>query len=201
MSIHDDAGVHAALGIEDVLEFAENLHHFRAEHFRQQLRAGNAVAVFAGVRASELGDQVARIEHDTTKGFDALRGAEVEGHAAMDAAFAEVSLVHVDRQLVALEKLIEAAQVLAKPVGMDSEVLGSGPAAGHAFAGRARAEAGFAQSPNLIALARRGKQRHAGNAFGFLWRAKRAPRRACEPRQRLRRPARRSNSFCPEAAA
>ena len=60
MSIDDDAGVHAALGIEDVFEFAENFHHLRAEHFGQQLGARDAVAVFAGVRAAELGDQVAQ---------------------------------------------------------------------------------------------------------------------------------------------
>ena len=73
MGIDDDAGVHAALGIEDVLELAEYFHQLGAEHFGQQLRARDAVAMFAGVRATELGDQVADLEHDAAKGFNALR--------------------------------------------------------------------------------------------------------------------------------
>jgi len=72
-----------------------------------------------------LVDEFGNLEHGAMKGFDALRGVEVEGHATMHATFAEMSLVHVDRQLVPFQKLIEAAQILAKPVRMDGEVFGS----------------------------------------------------------------------------
>ena len=54
----DLAGVQPARGVEGVLDRLEGAHEARAEHALVELRARDAVAVLAGVRALEAADEL-----------------------------------------------------------------------------------------------------------------------------------------------
>ena len=83
--------------------------------------------MFAGDGAAELADQVAEFFHGGAENGDALRAHHVEGDAAVDAAFAEMSVIDGDAQLPLLQKLVEAAQISAQLGGRDRDIFGSGP--------------------------------------------------------------------------
>src|SRR5690348_16165816 len=126
MRIDHLSGIHLPIWIPNGLVFAERLNDFMAEHLRQQLRARLYIAVFTGERASITHDQVGSFFRKSAIGRNALRGEQVEGNAAVNAAHSEVAIQggHI---VVFVEKLAEVAQVVPNFVGRDGRVLPSWP--------------------------------------------------------------------------
>src|SRR3546814_1516197 len=100
------------LRIPDRLELAERLHQFRAIHLRQQARAHLTVAMLAGQRAAVTEDQIGGLVHEAAPLADAVRRADIEVDATVNAAVTEMS---VQRRLVvvAVEQFLEIAQIIA----------------------------------------------------------------------------------------
>src|SRR3546814_13445430 len=83
------ARIHALLRIPDRLELAERLHQFRAIHLRQQARAHLTVAMLAGQRAAVTEDQIGGLVHEAAPLADAVRRADIEVDATVNAARSE----------------------------------------------------------------------------------------------------------------
>lgn len=156
--IDDYAWIHAALRIEDALELSKRAHQLGAKHFGEQLRARDAVAMFAGDRSTVLADQVADLQHHAAKRSNPLRAGEIEVDPAVNAALPEVAVIHGNREIAPPQQLLEAAQILPQFFGSDGAILGSRPHSRKPRARSACAQAGFAQSPHRRALLRIGKQ-------------------------------------------
>src|SRR3546814_1112277 len=85
---------------------------FRAIHLRQQARAHLTVAMLAGQRAAVTEDQIGGLVHEAAPLADAVRRADIEVDATVNAAVTEMS---VQRRLVvvAVEQFLEIAQIVA----------------------------------------------------------------------------------------
>src|SRR4051812_13198533 len=88
----DLAGIHLPLGIPKLLEFAECVNEFGAEHLPEHFRAALPVAMFAGERAAVGDDQVSGLFDELAIVCDTLRREEIEADAGVYAAHAEVSV-------------------------------------------------------------------------------------------------------------
>ena len=82
----DLAGVEQAGRVEAVLDLLEALHHALAEHVAVELGAGDAVAVFAGVRAAVLSHHLERLFGDGTHRLHVAVELEVEHRAHVQRA-------------------------------------------------------------------------------------------------------------------
>ena len=113
----DLARIHQVPRVEDRLELPERAHDLLAEHPRQQLAAGLAVAVLAGQGPAELGDQVRGPLHEPPVVGDALGGVQVERDAGVHAALPEVA-VQARPGVAGVAELVvealEATQVVAE---------------------------------------------------------------------------------------
>ena len=126
------AGIHLPFRIPGRFEVAESLDEFGAEHFRQQLAAGLAVAVLAGNGAAVADHEIGRFLHKLAELGDAIFRLQIEIDAGMDTAVAEVA---VERALVAVggEHLAQIAKIAAEFFGRDGGVFPAFPT--HGFAG------------------------------------------------------------------
>ena len=98
-------------------------------------------------------------------------GKEIEVDAAMDAAFAEMAVVSRGDQLMAIQRLLEAPQIIAETGRRNRAILRAGPGARIAGNQRAGAESRFAQAPHrkLFAAIKQDRTADAGGiARGFL---------------------------------
>ena len=82
--------VHLRLGVPDRLELMECLDQLGTEHLRQELRPRLPVTVFARQRSATSDYEVGRLVEKRSERLDAGRGLEVEVHAGVQAALAEV---------------------------------------------------------------------------------------------------------------
>src|SRR5579875_1465482 len=88
----DHARIHAIVGIEDAFEFREGLDQFRREDLRQQFGARPSVAMLAGQRTAELGDQISDVLHRMAKLAHAIWRGKIEIDPAMDASVAKMAI-------------------------------------------------------------------------------------------------------------
>src|ERR1035441_6075460 len=106
------AGVHAVVGVEEDLEFAESLHQLGAKHSGQQRGAGLSVAMLAGERTTEAEHHVRGAGNELAEFPQALDGAEIEVDAGVDAS---LSVMAVERAAKAVfgHQSGDGAQVIA----------------------------------------------------------------------------------------
>ena len=109
------AGIHPVVRVEDVLQLTEGADEFGAEHLRQQLAPGLAVAVLAGQRSAVGDHEVRRMLGERPVVGDALVGTQLEGDAGVDAAVAEVAVQRRAVVFVAGQQRAEVAEVVAEP--------------------------------------------------------------------------------------
>ncbi len=157
---------------------------FVAEHFRQQLGAGLAIAVFAGKRAAVAHHQVRGLFHEVAICAHAFRSLQVEGDAAVDAAIAEVA-ENRPAVMVFAQQLVEIAEVISEDFRRHRGIFPGRPRVldmRHA----AGAHAGFANMPDLMLLGGIVDHLHPGvalqTALRFHSRASRARPRASSAR-------------------
>jgi len=109
--VDDLARVHPVLGVEQCLDVLEQRDHLLAEHPREELTAGLAVAVLAGQGAAVRRDQVSGSLQEPPVGRHTLGAVEVEGDPRVDTALPEVTVeTRTDVGGVA-EVRVEPAQV------------------------------------------------------------------------------------------
>ena len=122
--------------------------------------------MLAGKRAAKFRDQIGDIRHGGAESGDTGLGEEIEVDAAMDTAFAEMSVVGRSGQLMAIERLLEAPQILAETGRRNRAIFRARPSPRIAGNQRAGAEARFAQAPyrKLFAAI---KQHGTANAGGI----------------------------------
>ena len=145
------AGIHFPVRVPCGFKFAESLHQFRTEHFRQQFGAGLSVAVFAGERPAVTDHKVGGFFYELSEFGDSGFRLQIEVQTCVDAGVAEVA---VERAAVAEcgHHLSQVAEIAAELFGSDGGVFPAFPVqrlAGHM---RGDAEAGLANFPHTLGL-------------------------------------------------
>ncbi len=150
--VHQLARIHASERIPGALEFAEGGHELRPVHERQEFGAALAVAMLARERAAIGDHQLGGLAQEVAPARDALRRAQLEVDARVDAAVAEMA-VQRGAVAVAVDQLLELAQVVAEAHGIHRRVLPAdhrvGPVVGLELERGGRG-AGLADRPDAI---------------------------------------------------
>src|SRR5205823_766082 len=84
--------IHLPVWVPSLLEFAEGLHQFGAEHSGQKFGARLSVAVFAGERAAVADDKVCGFLNELAVLGDAFFRLQIEIEPSVHAGVAEVSV-------------------------------------------------------------------------------------------------------------
>ena len=149
----DLAGVQAARGVEGVLDRLEGAHEAGAEHALVELRARDAVAVLAGVRALEAADELEGLLGDGAHRPASGRLAQVEDRAHVQAADRGVGVPGA-AGAVAGEEIGDRLGVVGEVVERHGAVLDEADRLGVALGRHHDVEAGLAHLPDG-ALSRR----------------------------------------------
>ncbi len=85
--------------------------------------------MLTGKRAAKFNDQIAQLNHRGAKLRDAVGGEEIEVDAAMQTAFAEMTVVGRRREIVPREHRDQSAQKIAEARRRHRAILSAGPGA------------------------------------------------------------------------
>jgi len=157
--------IHAVIRIPDRLEFYQRPHQLRAEHARQQLALGLAVAMLARKRATKTHHQIGSIHQKLAPIADTGSIRQIEIDPRVHAAVTEMP---IQRSLiaVAVEQRTEIAQVIADASGIDCRILPTGISIAFARDGVGRGSTALANRPYLALRLGINKQFHrARNAL------------------------------------
>lgn len=160
----EHARVEEVGGVEQLLESFERPDRIRRVHDRQQFAAGPPVAVLTREGAAVTGDETRSIRHQLAENGTVTLERDVEAH--VDAAVAEVAVRH-SGDAVAVEQLLEFAQVGTQTLRRNGRILEARPCLLARGGATGEADPVFADAPDgtrLAALREQARRQRVGVA-------------------------------------
>ena len=165
--VDHDARVQPVVGIPDLLEPAEERHHLRRIHQRQQCAASAAVAVLTREGTTVAHHDLGGVAHELLEPLPPLGGAQFEVDAHMHASGAEVP-VHGGRVPVLLDERKDLSEIIGKLLRCNGRVFPARPRLHPVQAFRRQTRTVFADAPQPSPLERVGDDHVIAHTAGRL---------------------------------